>query len=109
MTPGLIRLIALAVIAFVAFRILRDLYQKFRNMYSPKSSPTGESTRAAYEVLGVNPDASLPEIKEAYQTLIQKYHPDRVDDMGPELKEIADAKTKEINQAYQELKKAHRK
>ena len=68
-----------------------------------------EASRSAYEILGVNPDATLPEIKEAYQTLIQKYHPDRVDDMGPELKEIADAKTKEINQAYQELKKAHRK
>jgi len=29
-----------------------------------------------YEILGLNRDATLDEIKEAYRTLAKKYHPD---------------------------------
>ena len=48
------------------------------------------------------------EIKKAYQALIQQYHPDRVADMGPELRDVAEERTKEINAAYEELKRQHR-
>ena len=39
-------------------------------------------------------------IKSAYRKLIAQYHPDRVSAMGSEIKELAEAKTKEINEAY---------
>ena len=45
------------------------------------------------------------EIRAAYQKLIQKYHPDRVADLGPELQELAAQRTKELNAAYAALKK----
>lgn len=51
-----------------------------------------------YEVLGVEPSATDEEIKKAYRNLAFKYHPDRNGD-DPE----AEAKFKEVNDAYQVL------
>jgi curved DNA-binding protein CbpA len=57
-------------------------------------------------VLGVAPGASAEEIRSAYQKLIQQYHPDRVAGMGPELRELAEQRTKELNAAYDALKRS---
>ena len=51
-----------------------------------------------YEVLGVSPSASDEEIKRAYRELVKKYHPDNYND-NP-LADLAEAKMKEINEAY---------
>ncbi len=52
-----------------------------------------------YEILGVDRDASQDEIKKAYRRLAREYHPD----VNPGDEE-AEAKFKEISQAYQTLK-----
>lgn len=69
---------------------------------------TGASERpsvgAAREVLGVSPDASKSEILSAYRKMSRMYHPDRVEGLGPEFKELAERRMKEINAAYRELK-----
>ncbi|WP_297639287.1 DnaJ domain-containing protein [uncultured Clostridium sp.] len=57
-----------------------------------------------YEVLGLREGASQEEIKAAYKTLVKKYHPDQFTD-NP-LKELANEKLKEINEAYDTLMKA---
>lgn len=54
------------------------------------------------EILEVAPSASPVEIRDAYKRLISKYHPDKVDTLGQELKDLAAHKTQEINAAYQE-------
>ncbi len=51
-----------------------------------------------YEVLGVGKDASQDEIKRAFRNLAKKYHPDR--NPGDS---TAEAKFKEINEAYDVL------
>ena len=51
-----------------------------------------------YQVLGVSPSASDEEIKRAYRELVKKYHPDNSND-NP-LADLAEAKMKEINEAY---------
>lgn len=51
-----------------------------------------------YKVLGVSENASQEEIRKAYLDLVKKYHPDKYTD-NP-LKELANEKLKEINQAY---------
>lgn len=51
-----------------------------------------------YKVLGVSQSASDEEVKSAYIELVKKYHPDKYAD-NP-LKELAQEKLKEINEAY---------
>ena len=52
-----------------------------------------------YKVLGVSPDATDEEIKQAYRRLAKKYHPDR----NPDDKEAA-RKMQEVNAAYEQIK-----
>ncbi|HIJ77845.1 MAG TPA: DnaJ domain-containing protein [Deltaproteobacteria bacterium] len=58
-----------------------------------------------YEVLGLAPDAGFDEIKSAYRGLSMKYHPDKVGHLGEEFRQVAEEKMKELNEAYQYLKK----
>ena len=56
-----------------------------------------------YRTLGVSRNASDDEIKKAYRTLSRKYHPDS--NINNPNKEMAEAKFKEIQQAYQQIMK----
>jgi len=57
-----------------------------------------------YEVLGVSKTATDDEIKKAYRKLAKKYHPD----VNPDNKD-AEAKFKEINDAYEVLGDAQKR
>ena len=56
-----------------------------------------------YKVLGVSEGASQEEIRAAYLKLVKKYHPDKYTDT--DLKELANEKLVEINEAYEMLNK----
>jgi hypothetical protein len=53
-------------------------------------------------VLGLSPDATVGEVKEAYKTLIKQSHPDRVQGMSMAFRRLAEAETKKINVAYRQ-------
>ena len=57
-----------------------------------------------YDILEVSPKASLETIAAAYRSLISRYHPDKTAALGPEFREIAERRSKEINNAYSILK-----
>jgi hypothetical protein len=65
-----------------------------------------ESKRSWWEVLGVSPTATSEEIGRSYREKIRQYHPDRLHGLGAELLELAERRSKEINSAYFEAKRA---
>lgn len=56
-----------------------------------------------YDVLGVRRGATEKEIRDAYLEQTKKYHPDKYQD--PTMKELAEEKMKEVNNAYDQLTK----
>jgi DnaJ like chaperone protein len=92
------------------------VYAPLRRRAASQRGPTGyddagshthgarsNSARDPYIILGVDRQASFEEIKSAYRKLANKYHPDKVHDMGDEFKALAEERFKEINAAYREL------
>lgn len=80
-------------------------HQTIRARYMRQAHSVVSEEEHAYEVLGLSPGATAEEIKKAYRKLSMKYHPDKVGHLGDEFKKVAEEKMKEINAAYQILKK----
>lgn len=74
-----------------------------RQQQRPSASPPRE--KSAYEILDVAPGASQNDVRRAYQAKVRQYHPDRTADLAPELRELAERRTKEITNAYNQLKR----
>ena len=72
--------------------------------YSRSSSSHTTYTKNPYTVLGIDKSATDEEVKKAYRKLAMKYHPDRVETMGEEIKRNAEKQFKEINEAYETIK-----
>ncbi len=56
-----------------------------------------------YELLDVSPRAPADEIKKAFRREIARYHPDKVQHLGPEFQEIAAVRAAELTEAYRVL------
>ena len=56
-----------------------------------------------YNILELTPGCSQDEIKKAYKKMAIKYHPDKQNDKSSQEKAIAEAKFKEIAEAYDVL------
>jgi hypothetical protein len=59
----------------------------------------------ARKILDVDENVTLEELTAAYKRKAKQYHPDRVVGLGEEFGQLADARMKEINRAYEELKR----
>jgi len=62
----------------------------------------------AYAHLGLTPKASDAEVKKAFRKLVSQYHPDKLVSRGlpEEMMEMAKRRVREINTAYEQIKKA---
>lgn len=79
----------------------KDHSSGYNNTYRPASS-----TKDPYKVLGLDASATDEEIKKAYRRFAMKYHPDKVEHLGEEMKRSAEAQFNEINEAYSTIKTA---
>lgn len=60
----------------------------------------------AYKILGISPNATNDEVKAAYRKMALKHHPDRVSTLGDDIREAAEKKFQEINNAKERIYKA---
>ena len=60
-----------------------------------------------FQVLKISEDSprDFNSIKSTYRKKIAQYHPDKVSAMGPEIRDVAEQKAKEINEAYEHFRK----
>jgi DnaJ domain len=61
-----------------------------------------------WQVLGTSEQAAEDEIKAAYYAKMKQFHPDTVAGLAKEFRELAEGKTKEINQAYRQACQSRR-
>lgn len=52
-------------------------------------------------VLGLKGRVTFADVKRHYRERMMEYHPDKVAELGPKLRELAESETKKINAAYQ--------
>ena len=75
-------------------------YQRLKDKYLPKSDPS-------YSVLKLDKTASNEEVKKQYRSLVQEYHPDKIQAKGlpEEFVKFANDKFSEIQEAYEKIRK----
>jgi preprotein translocase subunit Sec63 len=79
----------------------------FARRPKPQAPDPESVTQTWHGVLSVDANASVEEIRAAYQRLMSQYHPDKVASLGAELRELAERKSKEITVAYREAMRSH--
>ncbi|MDY0121072.1 MAG: TerB family tellurite resistance protein [Sulfurimonas sp.] len=86
-----------------AYHAIFDRFEEMLQNMRPK-----ENIQDAYDLLGVGEHDDMDTIKKAYRKLIKQYHPDIIKAQGKSeaYMQEATAKTQEINQAYEMIKKA---
>lgn len=67
--------------------------------------PSAIDSSDPFSVLGCSPSDSPKTIQKRYRELVLQYHPDKVNHLGPELRELAAEKTKALNLAFQAIRK----
>ncbi len=67
-----------------------------------------DALAAAYQTLGVSPQASDAEVKQAYRRLMSQHHPDKLASQGlpEEMMRLAKEKTQHILAAYETIRRA---
>lgn len=66
----------------------------------------GSTLEDAYKVLGVSSDATDEEVRKAYRKMVIQHHPDKVSNLGEDVKEAATKKLQEINKAKEMIYQA---
>jgi len=72
----------------------------------PEAEERGDNEREAkdpYKVLGVPRDAPFDEIRRRYRERLLEVHPDRVQHLGREFRDLAERKTLELNEAFRRI------
>ncbi len=105
------------IVLGMLYRYLRRIKKQRTGPVPPFGSQQGEfshdhpnetsaaSSKTPYDILNVPPTASQEEIRAAYRQLAGQYHPDKVSHLGEEFQKLADQRFKEIQAAYDTLKK----
>ncbi len=87
-------------------REIEEAYsRKFGSKSEVDSSTYVITLDDAYRILGVEPNSSKEVFRQAYIQKVKQYHPDLVQNLGPEIQKLAKQKLQEINLAYELIQK----
>lgn len=56
-------------------------------------------------ILGLRDHVTPDDVRRRYRELVAQYHPDKVNHLGPKLREVAEREMKEINEAFEYFKR----
>ena len=112
------KIFPLIILVSIVLSVIRAIRRaRLRSAYGRGPTPgdhqqtSGPATdgraRSPHDILGVRRGASGDEITSAYHRLVQMYHPDRVANLAPEFRDLAERRMKEINAAYDRLKRGN--
>ncbi|CAM2139633.1 Heat shock protein DnaJ domain protein [Pararobbsia alpina] len=108
------RIAVLVVFALLGFWIVGAIFETVqKKRRAPSSRSAGEKENAAdtertredlideaCRVLQLKRPFTDDELRTAYRQRMSQYHPDKVASLGPEFRELAEQKSKEINGAF---------
>ena len=98
-------LVPVLLIWFIWRALQRNILHNRARAGVASSGEPSRRLQTPYEILEVPSGSDFDAIKAAYQNKIRQYHPDKVADMGPEVRAVAEKHAQEINEAYDILKK----
>jgi preprotein translocase subunit Sec63 len=103
---GLIGLLLRRPVFIIIGIVIGHLYDKgaFSGKRKPDIPPTDHAADP-YAVLDVDESADMDAIDAAYRRRMSEYHPDKVANAAPEIKELAERRARDINAAYEEIRK----
>lgn len=103
---GLIGLLLRRPIFIILGLVIGHLYDS--GAFSGKrrsETPLAKDAADPYAVLDVDESADMEAIDAAYRRRMSEYHPDKVANAAPEIKELAERRARDINAAYEEIRK----
>jgi preprotein translocase subunit Sec63 len=101
-------LIAIVVFFLIGYWIVDFFWPKKKAGPEPQAAVPAQEAAPWHEILGVSPQASVEQIREAYLRKSEEHHPERVADQGPEARDAAQRMTRKINDAFEQAMRVPR-
>ena len=76
-----------------------------KNQSKSEFNPQLSEIEKAYQTLGISPESDDEFIKTIYRKKMKEFHPDKVSHLSDEVRKKAEARAKDINEAYLKIKK----
>ena len=83
------------------FESIKAMFGSSQNNNNNPHNTTPNALAKAYVILGLQPNATAEEVKQAYRNMAKKYHPNRVITEDAAIKKGAEEKFKQVQEAYE--------
>ncbi|MCI5146166.1 MAG: hypothetical protein D3923_11710 [Candidatus Electrothrix sp. AR3] len=83
-------------------KIHQEQRARFKQQYKKEPSINRSTPDKIYkDILGLDDEFTVDDIKKQYRKFVKEYHPDNVMNLGEKIRELAEEEMKKINAAYE--------